>query len=614
MRGPDSSFPAVARGLGRLVRTFEAEIGRQKKLIAAAAGTVAASVAFQLLEPWPLKFIYDLLFGVLGQDGRRAAHLTAGWSAGETIAAGAGAMIALAGLAAAADYGNAVLLALAASRILADIRMRVFGHIANLSISFHNRSRAGDLTSRVIFDIDRIREVLVTAVVPFVSNSLALAAMVAVMFWMNWRLALIAVGAFPVFVWAVARLTQKIRETTRTQRQKEGAMAATAAEVMGSIRIVQALSLQRHFERVFSASNQKSLTTGVETQRLSAKLERTAELLASSTGALVLWAGAHAVLDKSITPGELIVFLNYLRVSFKPLRQLAKYLGQMAKAVASGDRILDVLHTETEVKDREGARKAPALRGHVKFENVCFEYEAGKPVIEGVSFEARPGERVAIVGESGSGKSTLASLLLRFHEATSGRILVDGTPVEDYTIDSLRRQVSVVMQDSVLFAASVRENIALGAGQASGEEVERAARTANAHEFIERMPRGYETELGERGATVSGGQRQRIAIARAAIRNAPVVVLDEPATGLDEAGAREVEAGLERLWKGRTTILITHELEAARGADRVLYLRRGRVVEQGTFEELMAKDGAFAAMYGRRRGMREEERMMALDV
>ncbi len=614
----EKSLPALARGFGRLYQTFRGEVGRQKRLFAGAGVTVALSVVFRLLEPWPLKFIYDLLFGALGHGRTRASWLTAGWSAAEVIAAGAAAMVAIAALAAAADYLNAVLLALAASRVLADIRLRLFGHIANLSMSFHNRSRTGDLTSRVMFDIDRIREVLVTSVVPFVSNGLALTAMLGVMFWMNWRLAAIAMVAFPVFLWVVAGLTRRIRETTRAQRQKEGAMAATATEVMGSIRVVQALSLERHFTRQFAVSNARSLRMGVETQRLSARLERTAELLAASAGALVLWAGAHAVLDKTITPGELIVFLSYLRTAFRPLRQLAKYVGQMAKAVASGDRILDVLHTEAEVTDREGAVEAPALAGHIRFDNVSFEYEPGKPVLEGVSFEARPGERVAIVGDSGSGKSTLASLLMRFHDVTGGRILLDGTEVEQYTIGSLRRQVSVVMQESVLFAASVRENIALGVGSAGTEAVEAAARTANAHEFIERMPRGYETELGERGATVSGGQRQRIAIARAAIRNSPIVVLDEPTTGLDEAGAREVEAGLERLWRGRTTILITHDLEAARGADVVLYLRRGRVVERGSFEELVARGGEFAGLYGkRRRGGREtegEERMMALNV
>jgi ATP-binding cassette subfamily B protein len=616
MSGHNHSFRELASGFVRLFRAFRPEIARQRKLLAGAAAAVLLTTVFQILEPWPLKFIYDQLFGAFGRRHGSPAWFLSGWSPERIIGSAVVAMILMATLAALTNYLNSVLLAVAASRVLADVRLRLFSHIANLSISFHNRSRTGDLTARVIFDIDRVREVLVTSIVPFISYSLTLAAMLGVMFWMNWRLALIAVVAFPVFFLVVTRLTRKIRESTRVQRQRDGVMAATTSEVVGSIRVVHALSLQDFFSRSFSVSNVRSLRSGVETVRLSASLERTAELLAAASGAMVLWAGAHAVLNKAITPGELIVFLNYLRSAFKPLRQLAKYLGQMAKAVASGDRVLDLLHTEADVKDCPGAVEAPPFHGHIRFEDVRFAYEDGKIVLDNVSFELHPGERAAIVGESGSGKSTLAGLLLRFHDPQGGRILIDGAPIDSFTIESLRRQISIVMQESVLFAATVRENIALGAPPADMAAIEQAARIANAHEFISRMPNRYDTQLGERGATVSGGQRQRIAIARAAIRNAPIMLLDEPSTGLDEAGAREVEKGLRGLWPGRTTILITHNLDAAREADVILYMAYGRIAERGTHDELMERNGKYAQAYRRRRRYSDalRERMVMLDA
>jgi ATP-binding cassette subfamily B protein len=593
----EKSTKKVLRGVLALLRSFRPQIVREKKLLLFALVAVVFSLAFQVLEPWPLKYIYDSIFRAGGHG--RVAHLPlAGTlSPPAVILWAASSMVAIVALGAVADYFSTVFLARAASRVLTRIRSRLFAHVANLSIAFHNRTRTGDITTRVTNDIDRMREIAVTALLPFVTYTLVLVAMLGVMFWMNWELALVSLVAFPLFFVAMLQLTGRIRKASRLQRSREGAVAATTAEAMSSIRIVQALSLQARFLEVFSVDNKQSLRAGVKTQRLTAGLERTAEVLVATTTAVVLWSGAQQVLAGKLSPGDLIVFSVYMRTAFKPLRQLAKYLGQMAKALASGDRVLELLNTVPEIQDGPNAFPAAPSPGHIRFENVSFEYEAGNPVLRDVSFEIEPGQRVAVVGPSGSGKSTLASLLLRFHDPTEGRILIDGHDLREYKLDSLRAQISIVMQDSSLFGVSVRDNIAFGAADAGMEAIVEAARLANAHEFIEQMPNQYDTVLGERGATISGGQRQRIAIARAALRRSPIVILDEPTTGLDGKNEREVTAALDRLTRSRTSLLITHNLEAVGDADLVLYLADGRIVERGHHAELLANKGTYAAMY-----------------
>jgi ATP-binding cassette subfamily B protein len=393
----------------------------------------------------------------------------------------------------------------------------------------------------------------------------------------------------------------RIKEVAREQRRREGSVASATAEIIGSIRTVQALSLQSRFMDIFSVANRRSLQAGNKAQQLSAGLERIIDLLATSTTALVLWFGVRNVLKGQLTPGDLIVFTTYLRTGFKPIRQLAKYLGQIARALASGDRILSLLTTPLEIKDEADAVVAPPFKGHILFENVSFEYEPQRVALRNVSFEVKPGQKAVLAGPSGSGKSTIASLLLRLHDPCEGRILIDGKDIRSYTLESLRSQISIVMQDSPLFALSVRDNIALGKTSGTSQEVIQAAQIANAHDFITRMPRHYDTVLGERGATLSGGQRQRIAIARAAIRRSPIVILDEPTTGLDRKNEQEVSAALDRLSEDSTTLLITHDLRSAERADLVLFLSEGRIVESGTHESLMSLDREFAAMVHRRK-------------
>ncbi|BAU06290.1 ABC transporter ATP-binding protein [Fischerella thermalis CCMEE 5330] len=598
MARPDrKSLRAALPGIVRILRRFSPQIRQQKNLLVVSFVALIAEIFLHLLEPWPLKFIFDyiLLPGFKTQPlGIPFLDELSPFALLTTLTL---ALVAIAALRATAAYFSVVGMSLAATNILTEIRAVLYSHLQRLSLSFHHKAKSGDLITRVTSDIDRLREVTVMAVMPLLAHSLTLVGMIAVMFWLHWELALIAIAVFPLFIFSTMRLTKRIRQVVRQQRQREGAMAATAAESIGAIKIVQALSLQDMLENTFFSHNRQSLKDSAKAQRLAAGLERMVELLVGVSIALVLWRGVQLVLRQSLTPGDLLVFVNYLRIAFKPMRQLAKYTGQIAKATASGERVLDVLDIVPDIRDARGAIEAPPLKGTVQFKNVSFAYEQNKSILKDLNFVVYSGQHVALVGPSGGGKSTLVSLLLRLYDPLEGQVLIDGHDVREYKLHSLRQQISVVLQDSILFAASVKDNIAYGCLQASDQEIEQAARLANAHNFIMALPQGYDTILGERGATLSGGQRQRIAIARAAVRQAPIVILDEPTTGLDQENEHAVNEALERLTKGRTTFLISHNLKPVVQADLIFYIEGGKILEKGTHTELMRLGGRYAAMY-----------------
>jgi len=390
---------------------------------------------------------------------------------------------------------------------------------------------------------------------------------------------------------------KKINEVARLQRKREGAMAATASETINAIKTVQALSLESAFEQQFTKQNDKNWKQDVKAKRLAASLERSVDLLTAIGGALVLFYGTSLVLKKELSAGALLVFLAYLKNAFRPIQEFAKYTARLGKAAAAGERVLDLLQHVPEIRDLPGAVRAPAFRGAVRFEKVSFAYESGHSLLQDVDMEIQPGQRVALVGPSGSGKSTLVSLLLRLYDPVEGKVLFDGRDIREFTLESLRSQISGVLQDNLLFAASVRENIAHGAPAATQDQIVAAAKLANAHEFVLALPNGYETVLGERGVTLSQGQRQRLALARAAIRKAPLLILDEPMTGLDKNNERAVAESLDRLDYGCTTFLITHDMQHASRAHLILYLENGRIVERGTHTQLLHLNGRYALIF-----------------
>ncbi|MCU0543729.1 MAG: ABC transporter ATP-binding protein/permease [Oscillatoriaceae cyanobacterium Prado104] len=591
------SIKETIPGMGRIIGKFWPQIRKQNLLIVISFLALIAETVFRLLEPWPLKIIFDYILLSGFESASQVFPIIQQLNTLELLTILAVAIVAIAALRAGCAYISTIGMALAATHIMTEIRGTLYSHLQRLSLSFHSKAKSGDLITRVTYDVERIREATVTAALPLFTNVFTLTGMLGVMLWMNWELAIIAIAVFPLFILVSAHLSKRIQKVARKQRKREGAMAATAAEAMGAIKVVQALSLQGMLESSFSKDNQKSLQEGAESQKLAAGLERTVEMLVAVATALILWRGVQLVLDKMVSPGELLVFINYLKTAFKPMRQLAKYTAQISKATASGERIIDLLDTVPEIRDSRGAITAPHFRGAVEFKNVMFAYEPEKVILQNMSFRVKAGQQIALVGPSGGGKSSLVSLLLRLYDPLEGNILIDGHDLREYKVDSLRQQISIVLQESVLFAVSVRDNIAYGCLNATDAEIEAAARLANAHDFIEALPQGYDTILGERGATLSGGQRQRIAIARAAVRQSPIVILDEPTTGLDQENERDVSEALERLTLNCTTFWITHNLQAAEQADTILYIESGQVVEQGSHKELLKLGGKYAAMH-----------------
>lgn len=594
--GRPREFGESVGGLSRTLAHLRPYMKGEGGLIAGSFLALLAEVALRLAEPWPLKVVFDRVVS----PGHRADDGLVWLDAVDPMTVlliSTAAIVAFALLRAAASYSATVGFALVGNRVLTTVRNDLYAKLQSLSLSFHSQARSGDLIVRVISDVGLLKDVAVSALFPMIANVLVLAGMIGVMFWMHWELALLALAVVPLFSLSAVRLTTRIHETARRVRQREGAMAASAAESLTAIRTVQAYSLESQFGREFQSVGSRSLREGVKARRLEAALERTVDVLIGAATAVIVWRGAVLVMRSAMTPGDLLVFLAYFKNAFRPVRDFAKYAGRFAKAAAAGERVIDLLERVPDIEDRPDARPAPRLRGDIRLERITFAYEPGRTALHNVDLTIQSGRHVAIVGPSGSGKTTLTNLVLRMFDPQDGRVMLDGEDIRAYTVSSVRAQISVVLQETMLFAATIHDNIAFGNVNATPESVEHAARLANAHDFIAALPNGYATAVGERGVTLSAGQRQRIAIARAAIRNAPILVLDEPTTGLDEQSERLVMSALRQLGKDRTVLLVTHQLRLAPEADLVVFVSDGRIAEIGTHESLMQSGGRYASAF-----------------
>lgn len=584
--------------LRQILKRFWPHICRQRKIIFGATIAMVAEVALRLLEPWPLKFVFDYV--LMNNSQNAATNTPGGMSPMTLLTVCALALVLIVTARAFSTYMNRVGFALAGNRLLTECRGELFAHLQRLSLSYHSKKKTGEVVTRITGDIGRLKEIAVTAALPLMVHLVMLISMLCIMFLMDWRLSLVTLFVFPLFALTTKRIGGRIRKVARKQRKREGEIGATAAEAIGSIKIVQSLSLEEIQNRKFTAKNKASLKEGVQGKRLTARLTSIVDILIAVATSFVLWYGAMRVVKGALTPGELLVFMAYLKGAFRPIRDLAKYAGRIAKGAASAERIMEVLDTTPEIVDSTNAAEAPALITSINFDNVTFSYEQNRPALTGISFSAKQGQIIALAGPSGAGKSSVINLLLRLYDPDTGSVQFNGRDIREFTINSVRRSLSLVPQDNVLFGVSIRENIACTALDATEEDILSAAKLARAHDFIMALPEGYDTILAERGSTLSEGQRQRIAIARAAVRSAPILVLDEPTASLDNENTDLISDAIRDLAKNRITIIVAHDLWTVEQADMILYFKDGRIREYGTHAELMERDGEYSRMYGLR--------------
>jgi subfamily B ATP-binding cassette protein MsbA len=481
--------------------------------------------------------------------------------------------------------------------VMHDLRRTLYHHIHRLSLAEHDQKRTGDLIGRVTSDIEAIQSFITTALMGILANVLTLLGIVVVMFCMNWRFTLISLAVAPALFLTVYIFTGRIKKASRDVRKKQSELVSLVEEVLSSIRVVKAFAREDYEERRFERQSLENVETALVARSIKMKLSPAVEIIVATGTCVMLGYGARLVLAGQLTPGALVLFVFYLGKMYKPMRDLAKMTDTVSSAAVGFERIREVLEIESGVRNLPHAHPASRFKGKIEFDKVAFGYNPDQMILKDISFQIEPGQIAAFVGPTGGGKSTIISLVARFYDPLSGEIKIDGTNIRNYTMQSLRQQISFVLQDTLLFHASIWENIAYGRPEANREAIVSAAKLANAHEFIEKMPEGYDTMVGERGVTLSGGQRQRIAIARAVIRNTPVLVLDEPTSGLDAASEQVVFEALDHLMEGKTSIVIAHHLATVRRANIIFVVKDNTIVERGTHDELLAAGGFYSELY-----------------
>ena len=571
--------------------------GMRRELVLGVA-CMLGTTAMTLAAPWPLKVAFDHV--LLAQPLPASMAALEGLLRRSDVAALAvlsAALVAIALATAAFSFYQQFLTSRIGLRIVHALRGALFDHLQRLSLTFHRRAGAGELISKITSDTNMLRDVYSESVLNFATHGLSVLGMGAVLLWIDWKLALVVMGSFPVLFAALFLVLRRIKRAARQQRSNEGALASQVGEMLAAVPLIKAFGRER-FERArFEAQNTRSIEQSLRTARIEAASTRLVEIGTALGTALVLLAGGLQALRGRISPGDLLVFVSYVANMYRPVKNIARLSARMAKAGASVERISEILQTAPEPPDAPDAIEARGLRGEIRFEHVTFGYDPARPILRDVSFTIPAGAHVALVGASGAGKSTIAHLLVRLHDPQEGRVLIDGVDVRQYRRESLRREIGLVLQDTLLFAASVRENIAYGRPDAGDDEIVQAARRAQAHEFIESLPDGYDEVLGNGGTTLSGGQRQRLCLARALLKQAPILIADEATSAADSRSGTSIRQAMRAAQRGRTLVQIAHQLDSVREADLILMLEGGRIVEQGTHDALVRQAGRYHALF-----------------
>ena len=588
--------------LGNYWRTAKGET------VAGAAVLVLAAI-IELLQPWPIKWLVDYVFGTQATPGWLAKI----WPvlATDNVPGGITAVcVSILALAIVYRFGITIghfFLVRAGARVVQQLRCHACEHLHRLSVAYHDRNKVGDSLYRVAYDSHAAQSLINGAYVPMANGALMLVGAIIIMLQINVALTLTTMAAAPLFVIIIRGFSKSIDQQSRKYHESESALVSTVQESLSSIRAIQAFTLEPQTSDKFYEQSNRSLAANEKMTRTQLVYSACAGLAVSIGTAAVVWVAGHQVAAGRLSVGDILVFLAYLGMLYQPMNTFSQSASVIQSARAQLKRVFEIIDAVPDIQDKPNAKALSSVRGLVEFRNISFGYEPDRPVLKGIDLKSEPGQIIALVGRTGAGKTTMASLLLRFYDPTEGAVLLDGHDLRDLKTAWVRKQVSVVLQDPILFSTTVAENIAYGLPGATQEQIRQAAVRAQADEFIRNLPNGYGTVLGERGVNLSGGQRQRLSIARAFLKNAPILVLDEPTSALDVHTEEALLAALRELMKGRTTFVIAHRLSTVRQADLVVVLENGHIIEQGSHDDLMRRDSVYAGMYRSQHGIRPSE-------
>jgi subfamily B ATP-binding cassette protein MsbA len=553
---------------------------------------IVGESAAGLLEPWPLKIVLDNVLHSKSKHGWLNALIahTTGNQPIRILFFACAAVLLIALLDAVCSYAEKYLTTSVGQWVTHDLRRLIYTQVQRLSLAYHDQQPTGDLISRVTVDIDAIQSFIVSGLLGILVNAVTLAGMVVVMLYINWKFALVALAVVPPLFFVVYTYTRRVKKASRDVRKKEGRMISLVEEVVSSMRVVKAFAREDYEIRRFEGESLDAVEAALKARALKARLVPLVNIITAVGTCAVLWFGARMAMSGRLEPGSMVVFVFYLGKMYKPMQEISKTMDSYSKAEVGYDRVQEILRSTEEIHDEPGASHAPHFTGQIDLVHVDFAYKEAEQVLSDVNMHVDAGTMVALVGPTGAGKTTIVNLIARFYDPAAGSVKIDGTDVRRFTQKSLRGQISFVLQDTVLFSGSIWDNIAYGRPDASVTEIVKAAEAANAMEFIDKLPNRFDTMAGERGVMLSGGQRQRIAIARAIVRNTPILILDEPTSGLDAASEQLVFDALDRLMEGKTSIVIAHRLSTIRRANCIYVIESGGIVESGTHDELILHD------------------------